>query len=173
MALKQFSGQYMPEADRLLLRLSTDQGDEYRLLITRRIAKLMLAKHQEKSLDLVAHNTSPTASKEVLAFKQESMRQKTNWKQAFEPSKQLPLGEKPLLVAAVEYTFKQQNDKKLVSMKLTLRDHSTLSMNLPQASLTALQLLIEQLQAQAEWLLLDLSPSALNNATLSIAPAVH
>jgi hypothetical protein len=173
MALKQFSGQYLAEADRLLLKLSTDQGDEYRLLITRRIAKLMLENHQEKSLDLVAYNTSPTASKEVLAFKQESMRQKTNWKQAFEPSKQLPLGEKPLLVSAVQYSFKQQNDKKLVSMKLTLRDNSSLSMNLPQVSLTALQLLIEQLQAQAEWALLDLAPSVPTIVATSTAPAVH
>jgi hypothetical protein len=159
MALKQFSGQYLPDLDRILLKISTEQGDEYRFYITRRIAQLMLEHQQEKSLALVAKSTSLNATNEVLAFKQDIVRQNTNWKQAFEPSKQLPLGEKPKLVYAVKYAVKQQAKATQVIMSLTFRDNSALSVNLTQSSLTALQLLIEQLQTQAKWGLLSLASS--------------
>jgi hypothetical protein len=173
MALKQFSGQYLPDPDRILLKISTEQGEEYRFYITRRIAQLMLEHHQEKSLALVAQSTSPNVKNEVLAFKQDIVRQNTNWKQAFEPSKQLPLGEKPKLVIAVKYGFKEQANDKLVVMRLTFRDNSALTVNLTQSSLTALQLLIEQLQTQAQWGLLEAAITDALTDNKSITKALH
>ena len=173
MALKQFSGKYLPDPDRILLKISTEQGDEYRFYITRRIAQLMLENHQEKSLALVAQSTSPNVKSEVLAFKQDIVRQNTNWKQAFEPSRQLPLGESPKLVYAVKYGFKEQAKEKLVVMRLTFRDNSALTVNLTQSSLTALQLLIEQLQTQAQWGLLETAMTEALTDNKSSAKALH
>ena len=173
MALKQFSGQYLPDVDRILLRISTEQGDEYRFYITRRIAQLMLENHQEKSLALLAKNTSPNVKNEVLAFKQEVVRQNTNWKQPFESSAQLPLGEKPKLVYAVKYAFKHQAKEMQVMMHFTFRDTGKLTVNLTQSSLTALQLLIEQLQEQAKWGLVEVASKDAVADNRSTAKALH
>ena len=58
-------------------------------------------------------------------------------------------------------------------MRLTFRDNSALTVNLTQSSLTALQLLIEQLQTQAQWGLLETAMTEALTDNKSSAKALH
>ena len=103
--LSQLQLRFSPEEDRLLLRLNTDDRQEYRLWLTRRLVKLLwpVLVQTLESDALVQAQSDPDAKKAVVAFQQETALAQADFQTAFqEDAEDLPLGDAPLLITRVQ-----------------------------------------------------------------------
>lgn len=110
-SISQLQMSYSAAEDRLLLRLNTNQHEEFRFWLTRRYAQLLiqaLHAHNEADPD-VAAQVMPEAKKAVQEFKQEAATKQGNFKDAFKESEAYPLGESPIL--AFKLSYKLTNGK--------------------------------------------------------------
>ena len=104
-AINQLQMSYSPAEDRILLRVNTTGGDEFRFWLTRRYAALViqaLAAHRAVDPDVAAQPV-PAAKEAVEAFKQETAQARGDFAQSFEGSDQFPLGESPILAQKLKY----------------------------------------------------------------------
>jgi hypothetical protein len=107
-SISQLQMSYSAEQDRILLRVNTKTGEEFRFWLTRRYARLIikaLKAHRAADPD-VSSQVTPDAKKAVQEFKQEAAQAKGNFKKDFEPSGQFPLGEEPTLAFKLSYSVK-------------------------------------------------------------------
>jgi len=107
-ALHQFNLEYNAEQDRLLFRMSTRDGTEIRLWLTRRFVKRLwslLTKLLEHDPHVSAQ-TDPVAKKSVVAFQRDSAITQSDFLKNFEEKSTpaLPLGEEPVLVTKCKAT---------------------------------------------------------------------
>lgn len=101
MNIHQIQVRYDEVQDRILMRLSTTDDCEYRFWFTRRFVK-RLSKMLFKMLDAEAAGgeLSPEARRAMLDMQQESVTRRSDFSRGFEEgSRQLPLGEAPVLIA--------------------------------------------------------------------------
>ncbi len=115
MQIHQMSVSYVPEQDRVLMRVNTREGEEMRVWLTRRLMAglwplltRLLTDHLLKLEDAGTSLTSADDSlKKMLAdFRKDEFLRKADFDtpfQAAEPA-QLPLGEDPLLITDVDAT---------------------------------------------------------------------
>lgn len=109
-AISQLQMSYSAPEDRILLRLNTDDGDEFRFWLTRRFAGLLkqaLQAHCAADPDISAQ-PSEAGRQAVQAFKQEAAASGSNFSDPFRPSSSFPLGEAPVL--AYKLTYKVAGD---------------------------------------------------------------
>lgn len=114
MHIHQMSVTYLPEHDRILVRVNTTEGEEMRLWLTRRLmvglwplltkmltAHLLKLESAGASLESADH-----ALRQMLAdFRKEEFLQHADFDTPFQEGQQrLPLGEEPLLVTDVDAT---------------------------------------------------------------------
>lgn len=89
--------------DRVLFRLSTTAGDEYRVFLTRRFVKLLWPHLQRGLESKVAVTTpAPEARREVLAFEHDRAIREADFSRPFaeartETPRNFPLGDKPIV----------------------------------------------------------------------------
>ncbi|VAX05977.1 hypothetical protein MNBD_GAMMA26-650 [hydrothermal vent metagenome] len=159
--------------DRLVLSISTDDGNEVRIFLTRRYTKLLLAVLEKLSDQ---GNCSPTQSNAakgaIKAFKRDEALSKadfaTNYQQA---GKQQPLGETPLLVSKIKYTIHQSGGS-VISMSTP--EGSNINLNLTQELAFSLIKLINTGVTNAEWMLGKTSIEEIQaKQSASSATAVH
>ena len=180
MNLKQMQLTYQPADDRLLLRISGGERDEFRFWLTRRLVSVIadpLSKHL-KGMPINPDTPdppqplqeSPRAEAEA-AFKHEQTMAELKTEQRFdEPAeRRMPLGEAPLLVAKVRLTPTKNGG-------LVLSLHSSqdqgLDIQLGQPLLHGFCDLLVKTSDQAGWgLSLDLVPPA--NAAEPESKAFH
>ena len=95
-AISQMQMLYVPEEDRVLFRVNSADGKQFRLWLSRRYIQLVvqaLQKHLDSDPDLSSQAT-PAAKQAVQSFKQEQAMQGVNFEKEFEEqAEQLPLGE--------------------------------------------------------------------------------
>lgn len=104
-ALRQLQLRYEAVEDRLLLRVSTQQDQEFRLWLTRRYCALLLAvldKHQTLDPE-VAERPTEEARRAVQRFKEEAAETRANFGGDFDEPAQRPLGEAPMLAYRLTY----------------------------------------------------------------------
>ena len=104
MKLHQLRLDYAAEQDRLLLRISTDDGKEVLLWLTRRAVKLMwsLLVDMTQSNPRIALQSSPEAKVALLELERERALRGTDFSRPYEAgAREWPLGTDPLLVTRV------------------------------------------------------------------------
>jgi hypothetical protein len=114
MQIHQMSVTYLPEQDRILMRVSTTGGEEMRLWLTRRLMvglwpllSRMLTEHLLKleSAGAAVTGANPELKKMLADFRKEEFLQHADFDTPFqEEQHHLPLGEEPLLVTDVDAT---------------------------------------------------------------------
>ena len=112
MQIHQMSVTYLPEQDRILMRINTTEGEEMRMWLTRRLMvglwPLLSKVLTEHLLKLEAAGTSLTGAnpelKKMLAdFRKEEFLQHADFDTPYQEGQaRLPLGEEPLLVTDVD-----------------------------------------------------------------------
>ncbi len=170
MTIKQFNGRYLPQPDRILVKANTDSDEEISVFMSRRVVRQILAGGAQKSVELEAAQRPGPASAEVVRFKREALLQTTDFKQPYQGAARQTLGDKPELVLDAVYSAAKGKSKATSELVLSLRSGRKLTLQLPQSTLQALCLLLEQLQEQAQW---DLMPqqAASPAPSPSMAPA--
>lgn len=157
MGIRQFSGKYLHDEDRLAFRVSTSDDREYRFLLTRRVARKLLAGSRSQAAELVALRHPGTDGHAVARFKQDALRQNVDLTQPFAPAAQQPLGEHALLVLDANHALDTETAPPLAVLRLRLASRREVVFRLPQESLERMLLLLDQLQQIAAW---DLQPAA-------------
>jgi hypothetical protein len=103
MSIHQIQISFVPEEDRLLLRFSTRQGEEYRLWLTRRFVRLLWPPLlQAVSAEFAAVTAgSPDARRSLMGLQQKEVLAAANFTDPFRHASpgapSFPLGEQPLL----------------------------------------------------------------------------
>jgi hypothetical protein len=112
MQIHQMSVTYLPEQDRILMRVNTTEGEEMRMWLTRRLmvglwpllSKLLtehLLKLESAGASLAGAN--PELKKMLAEFRKEEFLQHADFDTPYQEGQQRqPLGEEPLLVTDVE-----------------------------------------------------------------------
>ncbi|MBE7369163.1 hypothetical protein [Ramlibacter pallidus] len=114
MQIHQMSVTYLPEQDRILMRVNTTEGEEMRMWLTRRLmvglwpllSKLLtehLLKLESAGASLAGAN--PELKKMLADFRKEEFLQHADFDTPYQEGQgRLPLGEEPLLVTDVDAT---------------------------------------------------------------------
>ncbi|MEE2891928.1 MAG: hypothetical protein VX766_07300 [Pseudomonadota bacterium] len=149
--LKQLQLRYDPLEDRLALRLSTGEGQEFRFWLTRRYTTLLLAvldKHQAADPEVAEHDTAE-ARRAVRAFKQEAASAGAAFGGDFEAAPELPLGDAPILAFRLDYRISE------ASLNLTIapKDGAGIAFTLDRNLSLNLGTMLAQALAQADWVL--------------------
>ena len=105
MRLHQLKLDFIPEHDRLLLRVSTDNKLEMRLWLTRRALRLLWPRLMQvvRSAPEVAVQSNPQARDALVGMQRERALRQANFAQPFEEApRELPLGPEPILVTRIQ-----------------------------------------------------------------------
>jgi hypothetical protein len=104
MRLHQLKLDYIPEQDRLLLRVSTDDQLEVRLWLTRRALRLLwpLLVQMVRASPEVALQSNPEARDALVGMQHERALSQANFAEPFEEApREMPLGAEPILVTRI------------------------------------------------------------------------
>ena len=105
MRLHQLKLDFIPEQDRLLLRVSTDNELEVRLWLTRRALRLLwpLLLQMLRSSPEIALQSNPQARDALVGMQHEMALRQANFASAFkEAPREMPLGAEPILVVRIQ-----------------------------------------------------------------------
>lgn len=163
MQLHQFNLQYDAVQDRLLLRISTREQQEYRLWLTRRFTALWwpaLFKVLESSEALRGHS-DPETQRALLEFQHQHALQGTDFHSRFDADALTPAME-PLLVHKVQM---RRSGAQHYTLAFSPKEGLGLEVRLPEKTVHALAQLLAEGVKLAEW---ALTPPA---ATQPSAPA--
>lgn len=149
-AISQMQMLYNPEEDRILFRVNTTAGQQFRFWITRRYAALLLRvlkEHVDSDPDVSAQG-SPEAKEAVRSFKQEKAVQSANFKDEFrEESAEMPLGEEALLAYRLQYNIKEG----VLNLGIQPKTGQGISMVINQQINSSLTQLLAAAIRKAEW----------------------
>jgi hypothetical protein len=104
--LHQLKVDYNAEQDRLLMLIAASEAVELRMWLTRRFVKLLwplLVKLAEEASPRIRTQASPEARKALLGIEHQQAVQKADFSKAYEgKSRNMPLGEEPLLLGRIQ-----------------------------------------------------------------------
>ncbi len=105
MRLHQLKLDFIPEHDRLLLRVSTDDQQEVRLWLTRRALRLLwpLLVQMVRASPEAAQQSNPQARDALVGMQHEQALSRADFAKPFdEVPREMPLGTEPILVARIQ-----------------------------------------------------------------------
>lgn len=146
MSIKQLNATYDALEDRVLFRLTTNEDFEYRLWLTRALVRniLILTTHatvtELKKIHPVQHVNA------IAEFKQQLKQQEAQFTD-FEPARQHPLGEEPVLVQKAVIKVEPQS----YVLELQLPDSKTMKLPLNEELNSQLQLVLQTIAERAKW----------------------
>lgn len=146
MSIHQLSATYSPDEDRLMFRFNTQQGDEYRLWLTRFLCAQLLGDAQEGIVQILAQKFGGTAAPTIAGFRHEAAERTTDFKVPFAEPKNFPLGDKAVLVKKIKMA-----QEGALRMKFILADGRVVTINLTESMLRSMSLLLKRLVKQANW----------------------
>lgn len=148
-AISQLQLAYKPEEDRILMRVNTSKGEEYRFWLTRRYSLLLrkaLREHRDKDPDVLSQ-TNEFAKQAVQEFKRDEAMAKGNFKEQFQQGEQLPLGEEPMLAFRLKYSYNQDN----IELSISPQEGAGITLALDQQLNFLLSRLLNGAMTKAEW----------------------
>jgi hypothetical protein len=149
-SISQMQMLFVPEEDRVLFRVNSADGKQFRLWLTRRYIQLMLQAlhlHMESDPDVSAQ-ASPDARQAVQSFKQEKAMQGANFEQAFkEEAEQLPLGDSAVLAYRLNYRI----EKELLHLGIEPKQGQGINLAINRDINASITRLIEAAAQQADW----------------------
>ena len=177
--LAQFDASYNPEEDRILIRITNTEADEFRLWLTRRLSASLLAdfkvnisvyRLQSDSAEKESES-APRASEMGAAtlmradMQQEAHAAKQDFEQKFIPGERFPLGEQGVVVDKIDF---QADGKGAGNHALNFigTNGQQLSIGVTPQFLNTFFEVIERVSQQAEWGLITTSSSMARSATL-------
>lgn len=159
MNIHQMSVNYAERDDRLLLRVNTQDGLEFRLWLTRRMTGRLLPHLQACVVQLETRNpqvmvSDPTAQQMLTELKRETFLEKADFKTPFtSETLSLPLGTDPILVTDVQLNVHTSG-----SLNVVFQDNSgegatgrSCQLGLQSALLHGLLHLLQQALQKANW----------------------
>ena len=146
MSIRQLNATYSPEEDRVILRVTTSAGEEFRLWLTRACVAQVLVSGSRASLARLEKEHAPAQAKVIAEFQHEAVRQTTRFT-TFEPAPNLPLGPQPLLVRKVTAGI----DGDVHALQWLLQDQRLLTIRFTDQLLGKLRLLLETIADKAQW----------------------
>ena len=164
MHIHQMSVTYLPEQDRILMRINTTDGDEMRIWLTRRLMvglwPLLSRMLTDHLLKLDAAGASMQAAddelKKMLAdFRKEEFLRQADFETPYKETQErrLPLGEEPLLVTDVDATPLPAGPLRLAfnERPSTGEAPRSFQMEMEPKLMQGLMHLLEQALAQSGW----------------------
>lgn len=164
MNVHQLSISYVPEQDRILIRVSTLQGQELRFWFTRRLTLGLLPLLERAALERAARQGGPAsahvagmdaiAQKAVSDFQRSETLKGSDFSTPYKsPESAPPRFESPLLVTEVNLAPLSNGQLRLsLAEKLSgVADHRSLQMGLTDALTHAFVHLLERALTQSEW----------------------
>ncbi len=158
MQLHQLNVSHNDRQDRLLLRLNTPSGEEFRFWLTRRLTLRLLPVLQQ-TLGRIESNqpqmlAPDPASQQILTeLKRDAFLQKADFKTPYvEQAQQLPLGQEPMLVTDVQMQL--QGTGVLITLQDKAADPAQVQscqLHLQPSLVHGLIHLIQQAAARADW----------------------
>ncbi len=123
MNLHQIKIDFNAEHDRLQMSISTSDGQEVLLWITRRCVKLLwplFLKMVESNARVQLQGATPEARAALVGMEHEKAVQKSDFSKPYEPvAKEHPLGKEPILVARVQSRRDEAGNNVLTLLPLT------------------------------------------------------
>lgn len=153
MSIVQVSVSYSKAEDRLLLRMNTRQDQEFRLWLTRLLTGQLISQLHQVLTDATDSAHSPELARTLSEFRQSATEQSARFTE-FRPARLLPLGSTPLLVSG--YGIERLPEQ--FALTLQLHGAKQLDMKINEAIVRQILLLLERMQAHADWRLDPLSP---------------
>lgn len=151
MRLHQLKLDFIPEQDRLLLRVSTDNQLEVRLWLTRRALRLLwpLLVQMVRSSPEVARQSNPQARDALVGLQHEQALRQANFAKPFEEApRKMPLGAEPILVARIQ-TNKDGSGNQILG--LLPQQGQGINLTLDNTLLHSFCKLVQNAAAKAEW----------------------
>jgi hypothetical protein len=148
MGINQINGGYVPAEDRILLRVSSDAGEEFRFWLTRPVTSHLLAANRTLAARAVAQKFPPPVAQTVSEFTQQAVAQQTKLDDKFEPGATYPLGETPVLVVKFKLTPIEHG----VSLDLGLLNGTNVNLRFASHLAQQVGVLLDRLQTDARWL---------------------
>lgn len=151
MRLHQLKLDFIPEQDRLLLRVSTDNQLEVRLWLTRRALRLLwpLLLQMARASPEVALQSNPQARDALVGMQHERALRQANFAEAFEETpRALPLGAEPILVVHIRTSRDEQGNQVLA---LLPQQGQGIHLTLDNTLLHSLCKLLQNAVAKSEW----------------------
>ena len=161
MGIKQLNGGYVPAEDRILLRVSTDEDEEFRFWLTRPITSHLLAANRTIAARAIAQKFPPQVAQTVTEFEQQAVAQQTKLDDQFVPGATFPLGEAPALVVKFNLTPVENG----VSLDLVMPNGVNVNLRFAHQLAQQVGVLLDRLQNDAKWLI---APAGVTETT---APA--
>lgn len=149
MNIKQFSGKYLQNDDRIIFRFNTIDQSEYIFWFTRRITQFILisaAPFIEKEYE----NRTPSIENVISEMKQ-SDKQAPSFNQAYAPGHQYPLGGEAVLVMDAKCEIMKIEEQYIFSLDFILPGGAGVNLKLPISIMKPMILLLEELNVQAKW----------------------
>ena len=151
MRLHQLKIDFLPEQDRLLLRVSTDNQIEVRLWLPRRALRLMwpLLLQMVRAAPEVVLQSNPQARDALVGMLHEQALSRANFAMPFdEIPRQMPLGGEPILVARIQ-TNKDEKGNQILG--LLPQQGQGIHLTLDNTLLHSFCRLIQNAVANADW----------------------
>jgi len=141
--LHQMNVSYFPVEDRLLLKISSRNEDEYRLWLTRRYAQLLL-KILDAEMDKIGGKHTVASNDQTRKMYKDGAFEKAYE----EENRSYPLGEKGILAFRVNTAHTEDGN---LQLELSPEKGQGISLNLNHSLIYMLNNLISQGIAQAQW----------------------
>jgi hypothetical protein len=151
MTLEQIRIDFVPEHDRLLMRLASGDRSEVLLWLTRRCVRLMwpLLMKMTASAPDIAQQPLPEARQALLGMQREQALSKANFSRPYDASnRERPLGGEPIVVTRVN-TGRSEQGKHMLGLLPQKGQGVTLSLD--DTLLHGLCKLLQDVVAKAEW----------------------
>lgn len=152
MRLHQLKLNFNAEQDRLLMSVSTSDGKEVLLWLTRRCVKMLwplVVKMVESSPRVQLHGSTPEARAALLGFEHEKAVQEADFSRPYEQvPRERPLGAEPILVSRI-HTRKDENGNHVLT--LLPSNGQGVHLTLDEALLHSCCKLMQNAVAKAEW----------------------
>jgi len=151
MRLHQLKLDFVPEQDRLLLRVSTDNRLEVRLWLTRRALRLLwpLLLQMLRSAPEIALQSNPQARDALLGLQHEQALGQANFAAPYEEApRAMPLGAEPVLVVHIQ-ARKDESGKQVLG--LLPQQGQGIHLTLDNTLLHSLCKLLQDVVAKTDW----------------------
>src|SRR3954469_12606001 len=170
MNLEQIRIDFVPEQDRLLMRLASGDRSEVLLWLTRRCVRLMwpLLIKMTESVPQIAQQPLPEARQALLGMQREQALSKANFSRPYDAAGgERPLGADPLVVARLNTGRNEQGKHVLM---LLPQQGQGVTLALDDTLLHGLCKLLQDVVAKAEWDMALVMPTGPAQASPEAAP---
>ena len=158
----------MVSEDRILFRFNTQNQEEYRFWLTRRVTLFILAATSHLLSKKLEQTHSPGAAKALNEFERQvildSVKHENSQTQVYESGAHYPLGFDPVLVMDVTCALTKNGEKiakiedakdgeidEALSVDFVLPGGANINLKLAGNTLQAMRVLLDQLRLQAGW----------------------